>query len=772
MTVIRLRSPQQSRADAAAETASKAAPKVTVEETVADSEAPRTPAPTPRHKRTTSPVTRGPGRGTKRSNQRPQQNTAPAGPARDLPSLTGRNALNKHELLDLLYPERQQRPQKKRKKKDKKGCRYAIPTTDTKRTPMFSHDVICDIHSKSLASPAVQAMMVATRYTVGNRASLPYEAFHVAATLNALRRGHTARLSEIGTVLCSMSARDQTLIGLDTTHGLVTGTNVLDRLSRCLQKICDTLKPGIVTPESIALGLGTPLHDTYRVPSPDYTWAVPDHYLDDAGRCTEPVRLVNDEWFHQAITLWGADLRLLTSNTYAIDGTMVDTPARLHGGSRFDYDGDTDYLPEDVAEDGGGKARVLGIGEDGRNVYTYDVDARGGYRTSTTGGHGEEMVGYEQHLACQVRPGTWRGNPEEAFLGPDVPKLITIAVLVPAGVGRTKATLPTILAFHRNVQAVHEIIGDPAYGQGTLEGWHLPLRREGIGFLYQPSSYQRGINRDVTKPSQYRKSEDTLFWAGTPTDIMGSPRRQECSFPMPSIRSSATEHAKLQEPYNRRADWRWRLNKIGSNGTHYFLCPFCAGSLRATNLTVRNGRKPLPSAPFVGVIEGTCCDGPLALTAEQLGRWQEIPAGTTAHAHLYAGRRQAIESVNSRLKGGHVDMGDKYIRVFGIVKRRILTAYSLAAYNIIASENWIERHPEALTSAPGPMKSTRRTPEDEETSDIGELVPAVSESRQTENTPQKTSPRKAATPRASRTSGPAQSDPLPADRRTRQMNTA
>src|SRR5712692_1311541 len=67
------------------------------------------------------------------------------------------------------------------------------------------------------------------------------------------------------------------------------------------------------------------------------------------------------------------------------------------------------------------KAKVLGVGEDSRNQYTVDADARAGRRSATNSRPAAPYVGYELHLAVQTRDVRWTNNVDRTTVGPRWP---------------------------------------------------------------------------------------------------------------------------------------------------------------------------------------------------------------------------------------------------------------------------------------------------------------------------------------------------------------
>src|SRR5207244_12381362 len=95
------------------------------------------------------------------------------------------------------------------------------------------------------------------------------------------------------------------------------------------------------------------------------------------------------------------------------------------------------------------KARVLGIGADGRKQYTVDRDARAGHRSAANSRPAGPYVGFELHLAVQTRDVRWTDGIDRTSLGPEVAGVITTFSLVAAGTHRGRAIVDGLLAAHR-----------------------------------------------------------------------------------------------------------------------------------------------------------------------------------------------------------------------------------------------------------------------------------------------------------------------------------
>jgi hypothetical protein len=144
----------------------------------------------------------------------------------------------------------------------------------------------------------------------------------------------------------------------------------------------------------------------------------------------------------------------------------------------------------------------------------------------------------------------------------------------------------------------------------------------------------------------------------------------------------ASEDEKLayEAKFNQRARWRFTGHAgPDEDGATRWRCPFCSGLLRSRAFP-RTMRKA-QTAPLVNVDADCCCQGILTAMPAELPWWQNITFGTTAW-RVSMGRRQAVETANSALKGAFADLSRGFFRVVGLVKTTVLLGFTLAAYNL------------------------------------------------------------------------------------------
>ncbi len=413
--------------------------------------------------------------------------------------------------------------------------------------------------------------------------------------------------------------------------------------------------------------------------------------------------VIDSCWYlDQFVRASGHDLPA-SSVSHAVDGTDIQSWARLHG-SIDDIDDELDDEDKDVPAptpkpraEKERRAKVFGTGPDGRNIYTKDPDARGGRRSAISSRDAGKYVGYELHLAVQARDAGWSDGIERLNLGSDVPPVITMVSLVPAGSHRDDAVVPKLIAEKVAGLEIEDVIWDRGYSQLRPEMTSHPLNQAGIQQTFRPKERQRAL-----KPfNEYAVLiEGHLVSASAPRHLQGL-------LPMPPMGSTAKVKATYEQAFNQLASYRFeRLARPDADGTTRWMCPFHAGRLRtrAVPETMRGSR----AAPLIELPDGArCCDGTVGVQAAELPHWQEVPARTTAW-RISFGRRQAVEGANGMLKGGFVNIAHKFFRVFGLTKMRILLAATIVGCNLETIRSFLVRKAGEAEAAEKPRTRKKR----------------------------------------------------------------
>jgi len=475
---------------------------------------------------------------------------------------------------------------------------------------------------------------------VGRPRTLPLEAFLVAAQLNALHRHHQGHLVEITRTLNALTTEQLASLGVTEWDP----SEAYDRVERLFVSLCKVLEERLVV-------------DGVEV---------------DAA------------WFANRIMAASIPAKFRTSSSVAVDGTDVETWGALHGDcTTVELDGEaaeTQLMEETPTKRRAvRKARVLGIGPDGRKQYTVDPDARAGHRSATNSRPAGPYVGFELHLGVQTRDVRWTDGIERTTLGPEVAGVITTFSLVGAGTHRGRAIVDELLEANSQDDPIEDVVWDPGYSLCKPGTVHHRLAQAGIHQTFQPVTHQRGV-----KPfsGEALLIDGQLFSPLLPEELR--------DLPVPPRGASEEDKLAYEAKFNQRA--RWRLTRHAgpdADGATRWKCPFCSGLLRSRSFpkTMRRSR----TAPLVETEAECCCSGILTAMPVELPWWQSITFGTTAW-RISMARRQVVESANSALKGAFAHLSRGFFRVMGLVKTSVLLGFTLAAYNLDRIRSFKAKH--------------------------------------------------------------------------------
>jgi hypothetical protein len=277
----------------------------------------------------------------------------------------------------------------------------------------------------------------------------------------------------------------------------------------------------------------------------------------------------------------------------ALDGTEMESCGQLQGEpSDIDYDGEAS--PPDDAEqkktkNAKRKAKVLSVGPDGRNVYTKDKDARGGYRTGNANHPGGTYVGRELHLGIAVPTIKNTDGVSYVKLGPDVPQVVVTARLVPAGSHRGDPAVEMV-AEAKAQGLCNGVIVDRGYTQSAPDRFHLPLQRLGVSMFTRLKEHQRGEKPGI---GPARLIDGHLFCDSLPDELVAPP--------MPPLGSTEEEKLPYMAKFDQRAAYRYgRLKAPGTDGVTRWKHPVKNGTLRGRRVpaSMRKNRTPHPSSTW------------------------------------------------------------------------------------------------------------------------------------------------------------------------------
>ncbi len=248
----------------------------------------------------------------------------------------------------------------------------------------------------------------------GRNRRLPLETFLIMLQVNALERGHQAHLVDTARLLNALTDDQRRKLGIECWKH----EHAYERVIFLFGKLARVLEAG--------------------------------HLGIDAT------------WFANALARGSLPNRYVRSNSVAVDGTDVETWGAFQGSeATIEYDGEaTEYQLIDPPPPTQRKrrAKVLGIGTDGRKIYTPDRDARAGHRSSNGTHNAGPYIGYELHLAVQARSLRWTNYIDRVSFDDEVPNVITNLALTPAGAHRARSIVPLLVNAKDAGQRLDEVI--------------------------------------------------------------------------------------------------------------------------------------------------------------------------------------------------------------------------------------------------------------------------------------------------------------------------
>lgn len=329
---------------------------------------------------------------------------------------------------------------------------------------------------------------------------------------------------------------------------------------------------------------------------------------------------------------------------------------------------------------------------DNRPVPTADPDARLGKRTVTQSQPTKMYAGFEAHIASQVRTAHWDGDPRHITLGDPVPNYVRGLRLTRASEYRATAGTELVTTLKTQNPALSEVLADRGYTQLKPENFHSPVRALGIKLVmdykvtqlkhvvpYEVPTGRRNVKNNTNPTQRVWRTAGGIFHQYMPANLLDNP-----AVPW----KSAAERAQIEEHYNERAAYAYRIHSEGPGDTVRLTCPACAGRLRHLDPLVAAATDTLHLPPLDAPAGTTSCCTQRVITTtpdDRTPHWQEIPYGTTAWARSY-GRRALVENTNSVLRTGLARLSRGFFRVFGKDKIELLLGLALGALNLKMAE--------------------------------------------------------------------------------------
>lgn len=512
----------------------------------------------------------------------------------------------------------------------------------------------------------------------GRPAEIPVEALLVVMTLNGFRRGHYAWVTKLAELFNTLTDGQRRALGVGHTrkgHWRKWNPDLAyDRVWSAWERLCRTLDGG---------------HDGIDI-----------------------------KWFRKAFVRASIPPGVKLPKAVAVDATDMPTwAAAACKTESVDLKG-AEGLPEGLGEQqdgdkpaGGGKAaKILRRGAssaardaskkvarprdynaDGRPLYTKDPDALAGYRSAANARNAGKFLGYHLHAVTVVPDFYSRDGAEDHHYlqrTHEFPHLVLDFTLVGANTHPAKSIVPELLSLKADgVADLTEVVWDRGYSQLDPATWLWPLQVAGIEPTYMLVKSQRGHHPFVHGDALL--IDGILYHRLMPPELWNMPGP-------PNGDADSPESIAHRARADLRARWRLRRDqRPDAEGFTRWKCPFCAGSLRTDRRGFTKNRRP-PSTSIrvethgwdIPRAETCCCTGTQTFAQAAVTLWQRYPEGTTAWYAAFYGRRSHIETANSLLKGGFVNIDRKWVRTWGIVKLTVFLTFAFCGLNRDRVRSW------------------------------------------------------------------------------------
>ena len=322
------------------------------------------------------------------------------------------------------------------------------------------------------------------------------------------------------------------------------------------------------------------------------------------------------------------------------------------------------------------------VGQDHKLIRCKDPDAHAGHRSaSTAAGNAGFYSGYAVSSGVLVRSTKWSGRPEANPLveGTEIPPYIAGLNVNPASAHPGKACLQATLKAIGIAAGIGDVIADRGI-TNSGEAFNRPLHQLGVNVTMD---YKNLPRTSIPEPARLKlarvgkRSQQQVYVASDGIYALWTPQKYR------SLPANCKTPEQVREWFEKRATFRWSVNKKFADGRIQFHCPQHAGRVNTTAETVGKHRQPAKNVPKLilnNKKHTQCCDGSVTLAVEDLDRYQQIPYGTTAYQHSYS-RRNQIENSYSILRDRN-GLTPHYCKARGLGAHRMAVLALCVANNL------------------------------------------------------------------------------------------
>ena len=326
--------------------------------------------------------------------------------------------------------------------------------------------------------------------------------------------------------------------------------------------------------------------------------------------------------------------------------------------------------------------------------YSFDVDARWGYRTRTYDYRTNKLFGFKLVSLTRLAPQDSKA---------DLPLLVERISLVPANASTVAPALGLIDSLLESGTSVTELADDRDFSYALPEHWADELRARHMEQICDLHQNDRGAH-DL---------EGVQMIDGWPHCPM-TPRRLEviprpAQLSVPKLKKNATaseraEHAaKVRELEEFRAaiaerkTWAFRRTRgADANGTERFECPAQAGQLVCVNCPISQflppGTPKVENPPEKSTAPKACTQRTIGVSGDVMPKIRQRHYwGSDAWIAAYV-RRSRVEGAFGNIKSSKTENVRRgWTHVVGLVKTGLMVVIAQAAANLRCLRAWAAR---------------------------------------------------------------------------------
>ena len=339
-------------------------------------------------------------------------------------------------------------------------------------------------------------------------------------------------------------------------------------------------------------------------------------------------------------------------------------------------------------------------GGDGRRLrYSWDRDARQGYRTKTYDNKSNHLFGYDLYAFVGVL---------DVGAHPDLaPKLIHSMTLRPAGKGLVEASMEQLRRMATAGYEISELLVDRGFSYRVADDWANELRARGIAQAQDIHPNDHGSRphegmRIIDGVPHCPQMPDALASLSRPRSLNIAPLREGAT---PEERANfarrAAEIAKFRADIEEREKYAFVWNQdfpdaVRDPGKSQWTCPGKAGKLKCANCPLSafysDDVPTVVHPPELDTAPKCCTQKFVTVPGAALDKLRQKPYWGSKEWWLSYNRRTHVEGIFGNLRNPDTQSIKRgFCRVQGLIKTSLMLTFQAMAANIRLLREWSKR---------------------------------------------------------------------------------